>query len=137
MELHFDRIKRMIKFEVDGVEYAARLTNGMLEEIEDVAPKGKSFVGMFLDREMPTLKMVKKAVCIGLMRDEKRVNPKEAELVYQKIFNSDGLKGLSDFYFILLATANAYGAQNSNDILKVAGFAVDEEEEMEDDEKNA
>lgn len=136
MELRFDRLKRTLKFEVDGAEYAVRLTNGMLEEIEDVAPKGKSFVGMFLDREMPTLKMIKKAVCIGMMRDGKRVAPKEAELVYQKIFNSDGLKGLSDFYFLLLATANAYGAQNSNDILKVAGFAVDEEE-TEDDEKNA
>lgn len=131
----YDRLKRTLDFEVSDKEYSARLTNGMLEEIEKVAlSQGKSFVDMFLNKEPATLAMMKKTFCIGLMKDGKAVKGDAAIQVYNEAMYEGGIPEMTNFYYILMATVQAFGAEASKIILTESGLYKDDESVT---EKNA
>lgn len=131
----YDRLKRTLDFDVNGKEYSARLTNGMLEEIEKVAlSQGKSFVDMFLNKEPATLAMMKKTFCVGLMKDGKAVKGDAAIQVYNEAMYEGGIPEMTNFYYILMATVQAFGAKASKIILTESGLYKDDESVT---EKNA
>ena len=136
MDLRYDRLTRLVKFDVDGEEYASRLTVGQIGEIEDVALKsfGKPIMKLFQEQEDPSVPMMIKAFCIGLTKDGKKVKPQEAYQLFLKICEKHGMPHMERLYLALIASSYFLGADASQEILESLGLDVKDTEEA---EKNA
>ena len=126
-----------MKFNVGDVEYSARLTLGMFEQIDDALPKGDSLVTMFVNGNTPKLSILKKAFCIGLVKDGVLVKGKEAERVFETFLDENGIQEAVNVYYALLAASHLLGANVSKTILENMGLDVKDTETDEVTEKNA
>lgn len=124
--MKYDRLTRLVKFEVGGEEYAARLTIGMLEEIEDILPKGVTLVNLFLNNEMPQIKVLRKAFCVGLMKDGQRV--KNALPVFEQYCNENGVQSAVQVFYALVAASYMLGAEVSKSLLESMELEVKDED---------
>lgn len=135
--MKYDRLTRFLKFNVGDVEYSARLTLGMFEQIDDAMPKGDSLVTMFVNGNTPKLSVLKKAFCIGLVKDGVPVKGKEAERVFETFLDENGIQEAVNVYYALLAASHLLGASVSKTILENMGLDVKDTEADEVTEKNA
>ena len=130
----YDRLTRFLKINVKGVEYSLRLTVGMFEEIEDVLPKGTTLMSMFMNQETPKIKVLKKAFCIGMIKDGKVVKSNEAIQVFNDFCDENGIQEAVNVFYALLAASHLLGANLSNEMMESMGLIVKDPEEP---EKNA
>ena len=131
--MKYDRLTRFVHIEVKGVEYSLRLTLGMFEEIEDALPKGTTLVSMFLNNETPQIRVLRKAFCLALTKDGKKVaDPRQ---VFEQYCDEKGIQIVIQTFYAVLAASHLLGAAASNEMLENLGLVVKDEEEVE--EKNA
>ena len=134
--MKYDRLTRKVKIEVGETEYALVLTMGMLEELEDVLPNGKTLVGTFLDRETPRIKLIRKAFCLGMFKGGEQLSEDKALKVFDKFCEEHGMQEAISVYYVLMAASNILGTAISNTILEGAGMIV-KDTEVEETPKNA
>jgi len=87
--MKYDRLTRYLKVEIEGAEYKLRLTLGMFEELEDTLPAGRTIISMMTNQETPSIKMLKKAFCLAMQRDER----KAAEAHFNTYCAENGIQG--------------------------------------------
>lgn len=135
--MKYDRLTRFVKVEIDGAEYKLRLTLGMFEDLEDLLPKGKTFINMMMNQETPGIKMLKKAFCLALRQDDRVISSTTAEKYFEKYCEENGIQGAVALFYALVAASQLLGATTSNEMLKSMGLIVkDEEPEPAGEEKN-
>lgn len=132
--MRYDRLTRLVYFEVGGEEYAARLTNGMLEQIENVCD---SSILDLINKGVPQLKVLKTAFNLSLMKNGEKV--KNGVQIYEKYLNESGIDVVSNTFFAMIAASYYLGPNRSNEILEMLGLTVKDTEPVEepDEEKNA
>lgn len=136
--MKYDRLTRFVKVEIDGAEYKLRLTLGMFEDLEDLLPKGKTFINMMMNQETPGIKMLKKTFCLALQRDERVPSYAESVKQFEKYCAENGLQGAVALFYALVAASQLLGQATSNEMLKSMGLLVKDEEVKADagEEKN-
>lgn len=127
--MKYDRLTRLLKVEVEGAEYSLKLTNSMLEELEDELPKGDTLISMIMNRETPRMKVLRKAFCIGLCKDSEKVRGAAADAVYEKFFQHYGVQETISVFYALIAASQLLGAVASNEILKNIGLVPKDAED--------
>lgn len=120
--MKYDRLTRTLKLDVKGVEYSLRLSIGMFEELEDSLPKGTTLMNMFLNQETPKIKVVRKAFCLGVTKDGKRISNDEALKAFEDYCDENGVQGAVSVFYALLAVSHLLGATASNELLKGLGL---------------
>lgn len=135
--MKYDRLTRALKVEIKGEEYALRLDVGALAEIEDVMPSGTKLVEMFINRQLPTIKVLEKAICVGMSKDGKKVDEKTAKALFQDYVFEVGIPEVTNVYYILLAVSGMLGDANAQEILSKAGLVNKDDTSIVGDQKNA
>lgn len=131
--MKYDRLTRLVKFDVGGVEYAARLTNGMLEQIEDLCPQN-SLMRVLENVEYTPRKVLRVAFCLALSKDGEKV--KNPVSVFDKYFEEVGVEGVIQTFSAMIAASNYLGVTQSKTILESLALVV-KDKETDDTEKNA
>lgn len=127
--MKYDRLTRFLKVDVKGVEYSLRLTVGMFEEIEDILPKGTTLMSMFMNQETPQIKVLRKAFCIGLVKNGAKVKDEEALKVFSDYCDENGIQGAVSVFYAVLAASHLLGAEASKAMLEDMGLVVKDTEE--------
>ena len=135
--MRYDRLTRALNIKIKGEEYSLRLDIGALSEIEDVLPSGKKLLEMFVNRELPTIKMLEKSFCVGMLKDGKKVDGKTAKELFQNYVLEAGLPEVTNTYYVLLAVSGMLGEANAHEILSKAGLEDKDDATIKADEKNA
>lgn len=134
--MKYDRLTRKVKLDIGGEEYSLLLTIGMLEELEDELPSGSTLVSMFLNRETPKIRIIRKAFCLGMEKNGVKIGQNQAEKLFEKYCEENGIQDAGSVYYVLLAASNILGTSVSNIILESAGMIL-KDTEVEVSEKNA
>lgn len=134
--MQYDRLTRALKIKIKGEEYSLRLDIGALAEIEDVMPNGK-LVEMFINRQLPSIKVLEKAICVGMSKDGKKVDGKTAKELFQDYVFEVGIPEVTNVYYILLAVSGMLGDANAQEILSKAGLVNKDDTSIVGDQKNA
>lgn len=135
--MKYDRLTRALKVEIKGEEYALRLDVGALAEIEDVMPSGTKLVEMFINRQLPTIKVLEKAICVGMSKDGKKIDETTAKELFQEYVIEAGIPQVTNTYYILLAVSGMLGDANAQEILSKAGLVDKDDTSIVGDQKNA
>lgn len=132
--MRYDRLTRLVRFEVGGEEYAARLTNGMLEQIENACDGGSLLDE--INRGVPKLKVLRTAFSISLTKEGEKV--KNGLAVYEKFLDEQGIDVVSNTFFAMVAASYYLGPKHSNKVLEGLGLIVKDKEPIEEEQgKNA
>lgn len=135
--MKYDRLTRALTIEIKGEKYALRLDIGALSEIEDVLPSGTKLVEMFINRQLPTIKVLEKAICVGMSKDGKKIDEATAKELFQEYVIEAGIPEVTNTYYILLAVSGMLGDANAQEILSKAGMINKDEVNVKANEKNA
>lgn len=135
--MNYDRLTRALKIKIKGEEYSLRLDIGALSEIEDALPSGTKLVEMFINRQLPTIKVLEKAICVGMSKDGKKVDGKTAKEIFQDYVFEVGIPEVTNTYYVLLAVSGMLGEQNAAEILSKAGLIDKDDITIKGDQKNA
>ena len=126
--MKYDRLTRALKITIKGEEYSLRLDIGALAEIEDALPNGQKLISMFVNKELPTIKTLEKALCVGMAKDGNRLDESAAKKAFQDYVFEVGIPEATNTYYVLLAVSGMLGEANARTILSKAGMELKDEE---------
>lgn len=130
--MKYDRLTRMVKFDVGGEEYAARLTTGALAQVEDVCPNN-SIMKVMEDIGHIPLKVLIPAICLGMTKHGEKV--KDPSPVFDKLMAEVGIDGVTAIFLAIVAATDYLGAARSKEILANLNLTV-KDTEKDASEKN-
>ena len=136
--MKYERLTRTVKFEFNGQEYGIILDLGSLEEVELALPRGVTLVSMFMQKIPPTIPLLKKAFCVGLIKDGKKVGMPEALNLYRAYCEEMGMQHVFNLFYASVAASGFLGKAASDEILGLMGLdSKDDVPEQAAEEKNA
>lgn len=125
--MRINKITREVFIEVDGKEYALRLTLGGLEQLEKTTG---NLITTLQGQPLPSLTTLSTAFWLGL-GGAKKISKGEAETILSAYLAEYGMGGSEgdggvNLFYALIAASGILGRQASADILSQFGLAEKE-----------